>query len=390
MPAGGQQFVEMAAEEQPPPTPQAAPVRPEVPPVVRQQTPVAAAAPEDRMALLERFLRLRPPTFSGDRDPNIAESWVHELERTFETMDCAELDQVRRLDQINWAEFLVAFHGEFLLDYVCRERRDMFHELVQGDLIVGQYHISGESYGPGEGVSVLDASEWGPREVFSVTAPFGQSRECFLLFFFRDRRCCPDLEVEEAIRSWRQTSVQTAAVTTSVGATASGAVGAAESRVEPTGLRLLPLWAARSLHARVSVEAAAAGTSDSVPSTPASTAPAAALGSVPVAAAAAPATDRQLSIHHLASAVPPHRTNRARTQPSIAPGPAGLTSASSRSGHRPHLSQLHLASTPTAFKTPSAAHQSFTPPASFTQETPNLLPDASFALLGKKTDFKWN
>ncbi|MQL68442.1 hypothetical protein Taro_000749 [Colocasia esculenta] len=80
-------------------------------------------------------------------------------------MDCAELDQVRlavyqlkgsahewwravrqtnfqgrRLDQITWAEFLVAFHGEFLPDYVCRERRDLFHELVQGDLTVGQYH----------------------------------------------------------------------------------------------------------------------------------------------------------------------------------------------------------------------------------------------------------
>ncbi|MQL80174.1 hypothetical protein Taro_012623 [Colocasia esculenta] len=138
--AGGQQFADMAVEEQPLPTLQAAPVQPKVPPVERQQTPVAAAAPEDRTTLLERFLRLRPPTSSGDCDPHRAESWVHELECTFETMDCAELDQVRRLDQITWAEFLVAFHGEFLPDYVCRERRDLFHELVQGDLTVGQYH----------------------------------------------------------------------------------------------------------------------------------------------------------------------------------------------------------------------------------------------------------
>ncbi|MQM22632.1 hypothetical protein Taro_055687 [Colocasia esculenta] len=94
MPAGGQQFVEVAAEEQPRPTPQAALVQPEVPPVVRQQTPVAVAAPEDRTALLERFLHLRPPNFSGDRDPDRAESWVHELERTFEAMDCAEQNQV--------------------------------------------------------------------------------------------------------------------------------------------------------------------------------------------------------------------------------------------------------------------------------------------------------
>ncbi|MQL76758.1 hypothetical protein Taro_009153 [Colocasia esculenta] len=129
------------------------------------RTPIAAAAPEDRRALLERFLHLRPPTFSSDRDPDRADSWVHELERTFETMDCAELDQVRlavyqlkgsthewwravrqtsvqgrRLDQITWEEVLVAFHAEFLPDYVCRERRDLFHELAQGDLTVGQYH----------------------------------------------------------------------------------------------------------------------------------------------------------------------------------------------------------------------------------------------------------
>ncbi|MQL71401.1 hypothetical protein Taro_003739 [Colocasia esculenta] len=91
MPAGGQQFAEMAAEEQPPPTPQVAPVQPEVPPMVRQQTPVAVATPEDRTVLLKRFLHLWPLTFSGDHDPDRAESWVHELEHTFETMDCAEL-----------------------------------------------------------------------------------------------------------------------------------------------------------------------------------------------------------------------------------------------------------------------------------------------------------
>ena len=50
---------------------------------------------EDRTTLLERFLRLRPPMFFGDYDPNRAESWTHELERTFETLECAEEDQVR-------------------------------------------------------------------------------------------------------------------------------------------------------------------------------------------------------------------------------------------------------------------------------------------------------
>ncbi|MQM10269.1 hypothetical protein Taro_043158 [Colocasia esculenta] len=50
------------------------------------------AVSEDRTALLERFLCLRPLTFFGDYDPNRAESWTHELERTFETMECTEED----------------------------------------------------------------------------------------------------------------------------------------------------------------------------------------------------------------------------------------------------------------------------------------------------------
>ncbi|MQL77845.1 hypothetical protein Taro_010263 [Colocasia esculenta] len=120
---------------------------------------------EDKTALLERFLHLQPPMFSGEYDPDKAESWTHELECTFETMECLEEDQVRlvvyqlkgtahewwrvqrrthfqrqRLDQITWQQFLEIFHGEYFPDYARRERRDMFHELVQDDLTISQYH----------------------------------------------------------------------------------------------------------------------------------------------------------------------------------------------------------------------------------------------------------
>ncbi|MQM09002.1 hypothetical protein Taro_041860 [Colocasia esculenta] len=50
---------------------------------------------DNRTALLERFLCLRPLTFFGDYDLDRAESWTHELEHTFETMECPEEDQVR-------------------------------------------------------------------------------------------------------------------------------------------------------------------------------------------------------------------------------------------------------------------------------------------------------
>ncbi|MQM16714.1 hypothetical protein Taro_049673 [Colocasia esculenta] len=99
--------------------------------------------------------------FFREYDPDKAESWTHELERTFETMKCTEEDQVRlavyqlkgpahewwrvqrqthltgqHLDQITWQRFLGVFHGEYFSDYARRERRDQFYELVQGDLTV--------------------------------------------------------------------------------------------------------------------------------------------------------------------------------------------------------------------------------------------------------------
>ncbi|MQM11544.1 hypothetical protein Taro_044453, partial [Colocasia esculenta] len=94
--------------------------------------------------------------FHGEYDPNKVESWTHELERIFETMECAEEDQVRltvyqlkgaaherwrvqrqthfqgqRLDHITWQRFSEVFHGEYFPDYARRERRDQFHALVR-------------------------------------------------------------------------------------------------------------------------------------------------------------------------------------------------------------------------------------------------------------------
>ncbi|MQL83087.1 hypothetical protein Taro_015568 [Colocasia esculenta] len=48
--------------------------------------------------------------------------------------------QGQQLDQITWQWFLEIFHGEYFPDYARRERRDMFYELVQGDLTISQYH----------------------------------------------------------------------------------------------------------------------------------------------------------------------------------------------------------------------------------------------------------
>ncbi|MQL95307.1 hypothetical protein Taro_027975 [Colocasia esculenta] len=170
MPAQGQVQEEVSADES-----MAQPqVEPEVEQPERQQRSGTGSTQagrrrtvvtEDRTALLERFLHLRPPMFHGEYDPDKAESWTHELERIFETMECAEEDQVRlavyqlkgaahewwrvqrqthfqgqRLDHITWQRFSEVFYGEYFPDYARRERRDQFHALVQDDLTVSQYH----------------------------------------------------------------------------------------------------------------------------------------------------------------------------------------------------------------------------------------------------------
>ncbi|MQL68858.1 hypothetical protein Taro_001144, partial [Colocasia esculenta] len=107
MPAQGQVQKEVSAEEsvaQPQGAATAAAGDPEVEqPAVQQALGTGStragqrrmSVTEDKTALLERFLHLRPPMFFSEYDPDKAESWTHEMEHTFETMECVEEDQVR-------------------------------------------------------------------------------------------------------------------------------------------------------------------------------------------------------------------------------------------------------------------------------------------------------
>ncbi|MQL90198.1 hypothetical protein Taro_022784 [Colocasia esculenta] len=61
-----------------------------LPPVV----PVRSTSIEVSTLLVERFLWLQPPTYSGGPNPNIAVHWVHEIERVFITMRCPQADRV--------------------------------------------------------------------------------------------------------------------------------------------------------------------------------------------------------------------------------------------------------------------------------------------------------
>ncbi|MQL84373.1 hypothetical protein Taro_016876 [Colocasia esculenta] len=43
---------------------------------------------------MERFKRMSPPSFKGEGDPLLAESWMREIEKIFRAIRCAEDDKV--------------------------------------------------------------------------------------------------------------------------------------------------------------------------------------------------------------------------------------------------------------------------------------------------------
>ncbi|MQL83749.1 hypothetical protein Taro_016254, partial [Colocasia esculenta] len=45
-------------------------------------------------SIMERFKRMSPPSFKGESDPLLAESWMREIEKIFRAIRCAEDDKV--------------------------------------------------------------------------------------------------------------------------------------------------------------------------------------------------------------------------------------------------------------------------------------------------------
>ncbi|MQL92719.1 hypothetical protein Taro_025348 [Colocasia esculenta] len=43
---------------------------------------------------MERFKRMAPPSFKGESQPLLAESWMREIEKIFRAIRCAEEDKV--------------------------------------------------------------------------------------------------------------------------------------------------------------------------------------------------------------------------------------------------------------------------------------------------------
>ncbi|MQM06174.1 hypothetical protein Taro_038994 [Colocasia esculenta] len=121
---------------------------------------------EEPVMLVEKFLRLQPPTYSGGPNPDTAEHWVHKIERVFVTMRCPETDKVvlaayqlrgfalewwrlkmqttfagRTEEAITWSEFVDVFNDTFFPIQVQQVKREQFRTLQQGNCSVLEYQM---------------------------------------------------------------------------------------------------------------------------------------------------------------------------------------------------------------------------------------------------------
>ncbi|MQL71501.1 hypothetical protein Taro_003818 [Colocasia esculenta] len=58
------------------------------------QVPVPQAQDHGGPSIMERFKKMLPPSFKGESDPLLAESWMREIEKIFRAIRCAEDDKV--------------------------------------------------------------------------------------------------------------------------------------------------------------------------------------------------------------------------------------------------------------------------------------------------------
>jgi len=126
------------------------------------QQPYVGAGANDGVRMLETFLRNHPPTFKGRYDHDGAQTWLKEVERIFQVMQCSEVQKVcfgthmlaEEADDwwvsvlpilengggvVTWAVFRREFLNRYFLEDVCGKKEIEFLELKQGDMSVTKY-----------------------------------------------------------------------------------------------------------------------------------------------------------------------------------------------------------------------------------------------------------
>ncbi|XP_056166353.1 uncharacterized protein LOC115665667 [Syzygium oleosum] len=125
-----------------------------------QAQPMVAARPMHQ--LVEQFLKLKPPKFTGRGDPEIAPRWVEELEKAFDLLGCTEAEKIslatyQLQDNANdwwkavrdrvfpegmeqtWAIFVEHFYGQYFSESAQEKKMAEFMRLRQGSMTVVQY-----------------------------------------------------------------------------------------------------------------------------------------------------------------------------------------------------------------------------------------------------------
>jgi hypothetical protein len=121
-----------------------------------QQPPPAPAS------YLERFLKLAPSPFKGERNPDIGEAWLNEIEKRFRVMKCPDEERtelaaymlqgpaeiwwasLRRTtyadyEEISWDMFLDAFQEKYFPMHIRDAKESEFLHLEQGSRTVADY-----------------------------------------------------------------------------------------------------------------------------------------------------------------------------------------------------------------------------------------------------------
>ncbi|XP_056172378.1 uncharacterized protein LOC130139447 [Syzygium oleosum] len=112
--------------------------------------------------LVEHFLKLKPPKFTGKGDPEAAPRWIEELEKAFEVLGCTEQEKVTlavyQMQEIandwwkatrgrvfpegvaqTWVGFTENFYGKYFSESARERKIAEFMRLRQGQMTIDQY-----------------------------------------------------------------------------------------------------------------------------------------------------------------------------------------------------------------------------------------------------------
>ncbi|MQM06471.1 hypothetical protein Taro_039295 [Colocasia esculenta] len=139
---------------------------------MQAQTQAPAPVPQEHghggPSIMERFKRMALPSFKGESQPLLVESWMREVEKIFWAIRCAEEDKVslatymlyvlkERADvwwasvlctryedgsiEVTWAEFMKLFWAKFIPEHIHDKMEHEFLSLTQGSMIVLEYEV---------------------------------------------------------------------------------------------------------------------------------------------------------------------------------------------------------------------------------------------------------